>query len=195
MQAMTGPGLNDELARRAREAVRRHRRWYMVEGVVLIVLGVLAILLPQIATLATTVLVGWLFVIGGAVRVAAGFSRRDTPGCWLAVLTGILAVVLGFVLHFQPFAGALTLTMVLVALFIIQGVMSIAIALQFRRALAGNGAFMILSGIVDLLLAAIILSGWPGTAAWAIGLIVGINLVFVGIALTMTAAAIGRSSD
>ncbi len=133
MQAMSGPEFEGELAARAREAMRLHRKWYLVEGVVLIVLGLLAVLVPQVATLAITVLVGWLFVIGGAIRVAATFSRRASPGFWMSLLTGILALVLGFVLLFQPFAGALTLTMVLVVLFLVQGTMSIMIALQFRR--------------------------------------------------------------
>lgn len=195
MQATSGPEFNEELMARAREAMRRHRKWYMVEGVILMLLGAAAVLLPQVATLATTLLVGWLFVLGGAVRLWATMSRRETPGFWLSLVTAVFAIILGLVLVAQPLAGALTLTMVLVALFIIQGVMSLAVAFQFRRLFAGNWAFMVLSGVVDILLAAIILSGWPGTAAWAIGLIVGINLFFVGLALTMTAAALGRMGD
>lgn len=190
MQSMSGPEFREEMLARAQDAMRRHRRWYMVEGVVLIVLGVLAVLLPQVATLAATVLVGWLFLAGGAIRVAATISRRDTPGYRFSILTGALAALLGLVLLVQPFAGALTLTMVLVALFVFQGVMSIVIAMQFRRITARNWAFMIASGVVDLVLAGIILAGWPGTATWAIGLILGINLIFLGLALTMTAGAI-----
>ena len=82
-----------------------------------------------------------------------------------------------------PLTGVLTLTLLLITFFIIEGAASIMFALEHKRELSGRWGWMLASGIVDLILAAIILAGLPGTAAWALGLLVGINLVFGGTAL------------
>lgn len=178
-----------EMTARAREAIRENRTLFLIEGAVMVALGIVAVLWPQIATLTTAVFVGWLFIIGGIVRLVSTFRHRDAPGFWWSVLTGVLAVVVGFVLVADPFAGVLTLTMVLIAMFVIEGVFQIIAGIEFRKALASSWVWMIVSGIIDLALAVLLIAGWPGTAAWAIGLLVGINLIFAGIALFMTALA------
>ena len=87
----------------------------------------------------------------------------------------------------EPISGAFSLTFLLIAFFIIEGVVSVMFALDHRRELAGAWGWMLASGIVDLVLATVILAGLPGTAAWAIGLLVGINLTFGGVALVAMA--------
>jgi uncharacterized membrane protein HdeD (DUF308 family) len=99
----------------------------------------------------------------------------------------VLGVVVGLLLLASPVRGALSLTLVLVAFFIIEGVVSIMFALDHKRELSGQWGWMLASGIVDLILALMIFAGLPSTAAWAIGLLVGINLVFGGVALTSMA--------
>ena len=83
----------------------------------------------------------------------------------------------------SPLVGALSLTLVLIAFFLIEGVVSIMFALDHKRELSGQWGWMLMSGIVDLVLAALVFGGLPSTAAWAIGLLVGINMVFGGSAL------------
>ena len=172
-------------------AVRRafdkslHDHWvfYLVEGVVLLVLGATAIALPPLATLAVTILLGWLFLVSGVVGLVSTFWMRQAPGFWWSLLSGVLAVVVGLLLLVRPLSGALSLTLVLVAFFVIEGVASIMFALDHKRELSGRWGWMLASGIVDLILALMIFAGLPSTAAWAIGLLVGINMVFGGAAL------------
>jgi len=86
-----------------------------------------------------------------------------------------------------PLSGILSLTLILIVFFVIEGVASIMFALEHKRELSGQWAWMLVSGIVDLILAAIILAGLPSTAAWALGLLVGINMIFGGSALVAMA--------
>lgn len=184
-----------EIAERTREAIRNHRTLFLIQGIIMVILGLVAVAIPQIATIGVELFVGWLFVIGGIVRLVATFQSRGAPGFWWSVLTAILAIVVGVILLANPIAGVLTLTMVLIAMFVIEGIFQIIAGFEYRRAEAGSWFWLILSGVVDLVLAALIIAGWPGTAAWAIGLLVGINLLFAGIALTMTAIAAKSMPD
>lgn len=164
-------------------ALHQHWKLYLAEGSVLVVLGLLAIVVPPIATLAVTILFGWLFMVSGVVGLVTTFWMRAAPGFWWALVSAALAILVGALLLAQPVQGALTLTYVLVAFFVIEGVATIMFALDHRRELSGRWGFMLVSGIVDLVLAVMIVAGLPSTASWAIGLLVGINLVFGGMAL------------
>ena len=108
------------------------------------------------------------------------------PGFAWSLLTALLAILFGLILIFRPLAGALTLTMILVAFFILEGVTAIVLAVRHREHLRSWG-WVLFSGIVDLLLAYLIWAGWPSSADWAIGLLVGINMLFFGLSLVMTA--------
>jgi uncharacterized membrane protein HdeD (DUF308 family) len=164
-------------------ALHQHWKLYLAEGIVLVILGLLAIVVPPIATLAVTILFGWLFMVSGVMGLVTTFWMRAAPGFWWALVSAALAILVGGLLLAQPVQGALTLTYVLVAFFVIEGIATIMFALDHRRELSGRWGFMLVSGIVDLVLAVMIVAGLPSTAAWAIGLLVGINLVFGGMAL------------
>lgn len=164
-------------------ALHQHWKLYLAEGIVLVVLGLLAVVVPPIATLAVTILFGWLFMVSGVVGLVTTFWMRAAPGFWWALISAALGILVGALLLAQPVQGALTLTYVLVAFFVIEGIASIMFALDHRRELSGRWGFMLVSGIVDLVLAVMIVAGLPSTAAWAIGVLVGINLVFGGMAL------------
>jgi uncharacterized membrane protein HdeD (DUF308 family) len=172
-----------EIQRAVNKALHDHWVLYLVEGVVLLVLGATAIALPPLATLAVTILFGWLFLVSGVVGLFTTFWMRTAPGFWWSLLSAVLAVVVGGLLLAMPIGGALSLTIVLVAFFVIEGGASIMFALDHKRELSGQWGWMLMSGIVDLVLAAIIFAGLPGTAAWAIGLLIGINMIFGGSAL------------
>ena len=165
------------------QSVRDHWVLFLVEGLVLVVLGLAAIVVPAIATLAVAIFVGWLFLIAGIVGLITTFMMRNAPGFWWSLLSALLSIAAGVVLVGWPVSGAVSLTLVLIVFFILEGVATIMFAIDHRRQLSGRWGFMLASGIVDLLLAAIILAGLPETAAWAIGLLVGINLIFGGSAM------------
>jgi len=179
---MTQP--NIEQVRQA-VATSLHEHWvlYLVEGIILVVLGLIAIVVPPIATLAVELLFGWLFLLSGVVGLITTFWMRDAPGFWWSLLSGVLGIAAGIVLLVWPLSGVLSLTLVLIVFFTIEGIASIMYALEHKRELSGRWGFMLASGIIDLIIAAIILFGLPGSAAWALGLLVGINLAFGGAAL------------
>ena len=185
MTASTSPDF-DVIRNRLIEAVRAHWKLLLIEGILMIVLGLLAVALPIISTLAVTILVGWLFVIGGIFRLIASIRTRTRPGFWWSLLTSVLEIVAGVLLLVQPIQGMLTLTIVLIALFILEGIATITLALRFRGRIQ-NWGWTLLSGIIDLVLAFLIWAGWPATAAWAIGLLVGINMAFLGFSVVMIA--------
>ena len=165
------------------KALHAHWKLYLAEGIALVVLGFVAVIVPPIATLAVTVVLGWLFLFSGVMGLVTTFMMRNAPGFWWALISAALGVLVGAMLLAQPAQGAVTLTYVLVAFFIIEGVVSIMYALEHKRELSGRWGFMLVSGIVDLMLAGMIIAGLPSTAAWALGLLVGINMMFGGVAL------------
>ena len=179
---MTQP--NIEQVRQA-VATSLHEHWvlFLIEGIILVVLGLIAIVVPPIATLAVELLFGWLFLLSGVVGLITTFWMRDAPGFWWSLLSGVLGIAAGIVLLVWPLSGVLSLTLVLIVFFTIEGIASIMYALEHKRELSGRWGFMLASGIIDLIIAAIILFGLPGSAAWALGLLVGINLAFGGAAL------------
>jgi uncharacterized membrane protein HdeD (DUF308 family) len=166
-----------------------HDHWvmFLVEGIVLMILGLLALVVPPLATLGVTIFLGWLFLISGAMGLVTTFMARQMPGFWWSLLSAALGVGAGLILLARPVTGAVSLTLVLIVFFVMEGVASIMYALEHRQQLAGRWGLMLVSGIVDLALAAIIFTGLPGTAAWAPGVLVGINMIFGGVAMAAIA--------
>ena len=171
------------IQRAVANALHEHWKLYLFEGVVLLILGVIAIIIPPIATLAVTIVLGWLFLVSGIIGLVTTFMMRNAPGFWWSLVSAALGVVAGGWLLARPLTGAVSLTIVVVVFFIIEGIASIMFALEHKRELSGRWGWMLVSGIIDLVLAAAIFAGLPGTAAWAIGLLVGINMLFGGSAL------------
>jgi uncharacterized membrane protein HdeD (DUF308 family) len=172
-----------------REAIRAHWVLFLIQGLVMVVLGLLAIARPMIATLAVEIFAGWLFLVSGIIGLIGVFTAWKAPGNLWMLIRALLAILVGVLLLWRPLAGILTLTLLLAAFFAAQGVTQIIVSIQHRAMLPSSWVWVLLSGIVDLVLAAIIISGWPGTAAWVLGLLVGINLFMSGVALVMTAIA------
>ena len=187
---MTDPSVTaNEAAAAIRKSVRDHWVLFLIEGIVLVILGLLAILVPQVASLAVTIFLGWLFLISGVFGLVSSFWARGAPGFWWSLLSAVLTVVVGVLLLGWPIAGVISLTYLLIAFFFIEGIASIMFAVEHRRELTQGWVWMLVSGIVTLALGVIILAGLPGTAAWVLGLLVGIDMVFGGSALAAIALA------
>jgi uncharacterized membrane protein HdeD (DUF308 family) len=169
----------------ARDAISRTVR----KGIILTVLGLFAVCLPVITGFAVTILFSWLFLISGIVGMITTFAMRRAPGFWWSLLSAVLALVVGGWLLVQPTLGLVSLTYLLIAFFIVEGGATIMFALEHRGALSGRWEWMLLSGIVDLLLATVIFVCLPGTIGWALGLIVAMNLVFGGTSMIGMALA------
>ena len=158
----------------------------------MVVLGILAVVAPAVATIAVDVYIGALFLFSGIVGLLAMFSVRDAAAFFWALLTAALSFVVGVLLLWKPVEGAVSLTIVLTAFFVAEGIVQIAGSFSYRDVLPGSWGWMLASGIADLALAAIIIMSWPLSAGWALGLIVGIKLITSGWALVITAIE-GRS--
>ncbi len=181
--SMNPSGDVSRLQQAVAQTVHEHWKLFLFEGIVLVVLGVLAVLIPQLATLTVAILIGWLFLIGGVVGLITTFMAKRAPGFWWSLLSAILGIAAGLVLLIWPVSGAVSLTLLLIVFFVIEGVVSIMYAVEHKKELSGRWGWMMASGIIDLVLAGMIFAGLPSTAAWAIGLLVGINLVFGGAAM------------
>jgi uncharacterized membrane protein HdeD (DUF308 family) len=172
-----------------RAAVKAHWRAFLIEGILLMILGLAAIIVPPLASLAVTIFVGWMFLISGIAGLALTFWARGVPGFWWALISALLALVAGVILLAQPVQGVYALTLVIGAYFVAEGVATIMYALEHRRELSERWLWLLVAGIFDILISFMIISGLPGSAEWAIGLLVGINLVFGGASLIGVALA------
>ena len=179
----TNPSAVDRIQGALSRGLQAHWLLFLIEGIVLLGLGVAAIVLPVVATVAVAILIGWLLLVSGIVGLLTSFRMRRAPGVWWSLLSAILGIAAGFVLLRWPLSGALSLTLILTVFFVIEGVVSIFYALEHKRGFSGRWGWMLISGAVDLFLAGAIFLGLPGSAAWAIGLLVGINMVFGGTAV------------
>jgi uncharacterized membrane protein HdeD (DUF308 family) len=180
---VTSPSDIDRFERRAMGALRAGWRFLLIEGIILLVLGAAAIIVPSIATFAVAIVLGWLFLISGIVGFVTTFMMRHAPGFWWSLFSAVVGIAAGLALLGSPAAGVLSLTLLLIVFFVLEGIATIMYALDHKRELSGLWGLMLASGIIDLVLAAVIIAGLPGTAAWVIGLLVGINMLFGGAAL------------
>jgi len=170
------------------EALRKHSTWFTIYGVVLALLGAAAIIMPGVATLAATILLGWLLLASGVIALIAVFSAgTSAPGFWWNLLTAIVYLLAGASLLWSPIAGVITLTIFLAAYFLATGVTKLIAAIGYRRDIPGAWGWVLFSAIVDIALALLIFTGLPGSAVWVLGLMVGINLLMGGIALIVAA--------
>jgi uncharacterized membrane protein HdeD (DUF308 family) len=183
----SNPRLED-VGREAREAIRSHWVLFLIQGVIMIILGVLAVGEPMVATLAVTLFAGWLFLFSGIVGLAGIFTARHVPGFWWALITAVLAILVGIYLIWRPLSGTLSLTLAVGAFFGAQGIVQIITAIGHHKVLR-SWVWMLVTGIANVILALIIWGGFPGTAEWVLGLLFGINLLLWGFSLVMTALA------
>ena len=172
-----------------RQTVSHHWVLFLCEGIALLVLGMLAIVLPVLASLAATVLFGWLLLLSGVIGLIATWRARHAPGLWWSLLSAVLGIAAGVLLLGWPAQGLFSLTAVLIVFLFLEGLLSIFYALEHRRGVSGRWGWMLASGLVDLVLGAILVAGLPGSAAWALGLLIGVNMIFGGWALILMALA------
>jgi uncharacterized membrane protein HdeD (DUF308 family) len=186
---MTLPQDFSKLQSQMNAAVREHWKAFLFEGILLVVLGLAAMIVPPLAGLAVTIFLGWMFLISGIAGLVVSFWARQMPGFWWSLISAALAVSAGIILLARPMQGILTLTIVVGAYFLAEGVASIMYALEHRRELSERWSWMVFAGVLDIVISAMIITGLPGSAEWAIGLLVGINLLFGGASLIGMALA------
>ena len=191
---MTSPEDLSRLQSVMSQTVKAHWKAFLFEGILLAVLGTAALILPPLASLAITIFLGWMFLISGIGGLIVTYWARSTPGFWWSLISAALAVFAGMLLLARPMQAVLTLTIVLGAYFLAEGVATIMYALEHRRELSGRWSWLLISGLVDIAISFMVITGLPSTAEWAIGVLVGINLLFGGATLIGMALAARKSN-
>jgi uncharacterized membrane protein HdeD (DUF308 family) len=163
---------------RAAKALKRARNWLYATGAVAMIAGALAIIIPAAASVTVAILIGWLLLVVGAFALAHAWSVR-APGRGLRILDGLLMALAGIALIMFPLTGTFTLTFFLAAFFLVAGAVNLAAAIGHRDE---PGALMLgLHGALSLILGVLIVADLPSSAGWAIGLLVGVNLIFFAV--------------
>jgi len=168
------------------ESLRKRWGWFLALGILLLILGTIALGSSVFMTLATMVLVGWLLIVGGVVEAAHACSCKGWGGFFVDLLTGILYVVVGFMVVANPGVTALALTLLIAMFLVFGGIFRIAVAVVVRFQ---NWIWLLLHGVVNLLLGIAIWRQWPLSGLWVIGLFVGIDMLLNGWSLIMLGLA------
>ncbi len=158
--------------------LQSHWQLFLAEGILFVLLGLSAIVVPQLFTVATVLFLGWILLFGGIIHLSRAFMISDMPGFGWWLFMGALQVGTGYLFITKPIAGALTLTILMTVFFALEGVAKISLALMMRP--LPNWGFILFSGITALVFALIIWLSWSETAHWLLGLFLGINMVFLG---------------
>ncbi|MEB3355691.1 MAG: HdeD family acid-resistance protein [Synechococcales bacterium] len=163
----------------------------IILGIVLIILGIVAIAEPFFASVVIELFFGWLLIIGGFIQFIYAFQSRHTGGILLKILVSLLALAVGIFLVLNPLQGVVSLTLVLGIYFFVDGVLRVIAAFQTKP--APRWGWMLFSGIASIILGILIWSQWPFNAAWVIGLLVGIGLIINGLTIAVAGVAPQRT--
>jgi uncharacterized membrane protein HdeD (DUF308 family) len=167
----------------------------LLEGIPLILFGILALVIPPLITLGITTTLGWLFVVSGIIALLVYSWAHAAPGFRSLLFSAILSVITGFALLWRPMSGAISLTVILIVFFALGGVAKLFYPLQRSQHLWNCRGWVRASGVVDLALAALMFFGLPEIASWAPGLLLGANMILGGFALIVVAALERRKSS
>jgi len=170
--------------------VRQATSWSIVLSVLMIVTGILAIGLPMIAGIALTAIVGWLLIFSAALHLAFAWRGGRTGAVVWEILLGVAYGAIGFYILANPVAGLASLTFAVAIYLFVEGVLEFILSFQLRP--APGAGWLLLDGIVTIALAVMIWSTWPSSAAWVIGTLVGISMLFSGITRLMLSMAVRR---
>ena len=175
------------------EMVRHASTVSILWGVLLIVFGTVAIGSPFLAAVAVNVVVAWLIVLAGAVHLMLAFHAHGAGSMIWKLLVGIAYLFFGAYLIMHPVLGVVSLTLILASLFLIEGILDIVLFFKMRP--IQGSTWVLVDGIITLLLGLMIYAQWPSSSAWAIGTLVGISMIFSGVARVMMSLAVRKATD
>jgi uncharacterized membrane protein HdeD (DUF308 family) len=177
---------NEQIKINFNEFMQLHVKGIRNTGIVLVVLGALALIVPMAAALAIELILGWLLLLAGITQVIHALRSKGSQRFWWEAGIGILYCLVAYSLLMDPMQGLITLTLLLTILFIAEGIFKIILAWQLRP--ASTWPWLLVSGLLSCALGMIILSNISGNASWVLGIMVGINFVFAGWALIKQAS-------
>lgn len=168
-----------------RETVKRYSFWYLVQGILLVAAGVLAIIYPIVSSVAVVFLLAWILIVSGLLQGISLIGATNVPHFWLQLISAVLAILIGVLLLRSPESGLLVMTLLLIVYFMVEGIAKVIFALTIRP--FPNWGWVLASGVVGILLAFVLWANMPLTADWLLGLMLGILLISEGAALTYLA--------
>ncbi|WP_394173744.1 HdeD family acid-resistance protein [Thalassotalea litorea] len=175
------------------DAIEDTSRIGMAVGILIVILGILAMVAPMIAGMSISVMVGLILLFAGIVQIVFAFKAQSFGSGLLKFLFGGISLLGGLFMMVMPAMGLMTLTIVLLAYFIVEGIFTIIIAFQYKP--QRGWGWMLFSGIITLVLAWMIWKSWPVSGAWAVGILVGVRLLFSGFSIIFTSMATKQLSQ
>jgi len=172
------------------DLVRQASTWSILWGISLIVLGMVAVASPFLAAVAVNAAIAWLIVLAGVVHLVLAFQAHGAGSVIWKLLVGVAYVLFGGYLIVHPVAGVASLTLVLASLFLVEGILDVALFFKMRP-LQGSG-WVLLDGIITLALGLMIYMQWPSSSAWAIGTLVGVSMIVSGVTRVMLSLAVRK---
>ena len=181
------------IAQLSRSEVKKATGWLIALSVLMIVTGILAIAMPGISSVTFTLILGWLLLFNGIVRLVKCFQSKPIRGFWWSLIVGVLYVIAGITVVFNPVEAVITLTWLFGFLLIFEGIVTIVAA--FTNKTGQNLSWIVaIDGVITLILGILILSRWPVSAIWLIGFYIGISILMSGIALLILALSARRTT-
>jgi uncharacterized membrane protein HdeD (DUF308 family) len=183
--AMTMAQASAAMREAMRETVKRYSLWYLLEGVLLVIAGIVALVYPHVASVTLVFLLGWILIISGVLQGLGLIGAKDVPHFWLQLVSAVLAILIGVLLLRNPDAGLLIMTLLLIVFFVVEGISKIIFALNIRP--FTGWLWVMLSGVIGLLLGAYLWVNMPLSSEWVLGVLLGIQLICEGAALAFLA--------
>ena len=174
-----------------RETVKRHSLWYLIQGGLMALAGILALVYPLLSSVAVVVLLGWLLIISGIAQGISLIGARNVPHFWLQLLSVVLSVIVGLMFLRDPGQGLLTLTVLLIVFLMVEGISKVIFALTIRP--FPNWGWVLASGLIGILASAFLWGSLPVEAVWLLGVLLGVVLICEGAALGHLAWQVRKS--
>jgi uncharacterized membrane protein HdeD (DUF308 family) len=175
-----------------REVVRKYSTWYLIQGVLMALAGIVALIYPFVSTVALVVVLGWLLILSGIVQGISLIGAQNVPNFWLQLVSVVLSIIVGVIFLRRPGEAVVTLTLLLIVFFMVEGFAKLLFSLTIRP--LPNWGWVFASGIIGILLSFYLLANLTTIAVWLLGVLLGIQLIFEGVALGSLAWQVRRSA-
>jgi uncharacterized membrane protein HdeD (DUF308 family) len=187
---MTIEAAAQALREATRETVRRYSTWYLIQGVLMVLAGIVALVYPFVSTVALVVVLGWLLILSGVVQGISLIGAQNVPNFWLQLVSAVLSIIVGVIFLRRPGEAVVTLTLLLIVFFMVEGFAKLIFSLTIRP--LPNWGWVLASGIIGILLSLYLLTNLTTTAVWLLGVLLGIQLICEGVALSSLAWQVRR---
>jgi uncharacterized membrane protein HdeD (DUF308 family) len=175
-----------------REVVRRYSTWYLIQGVLMVLAGIVALVYPFVSTVALVVVLGWLLIFSGIVQGISLIGAQNVPNFWLQLVSVVLSIIVGVLFLRRPGEAVVTLTLLLIVFFMVEGFAKLLFSLTIRP--LPNWGWVFASGIIGILLSIYLFANLTTTAVWLLGVLLGIQLIFEGVALSSLAGQVRQNA-